>query len=167
MPLHYVDPHKKHGRLVQGAGTLRPVTGGQFVAHHISPRIDPWLYRVTGGRYPWVMGGVSTAPLISTGAKSGLRREHQLTYFHDGPDPILIASNYGGPKHPQWYHNLKANPQCEFGDEPFIATEVTDPDEHARLYGLAEQVYGGWSDYLVTTAAVGRNDPSVPPQIAR
>ena len=159
MPLHYVDPHKQHGRWYLALGRFGRSRAGSFVAHHISPRIDPWLYRVTGGRYPWVMGGVSTAPLINTGAKSGLRREHQLTYFHDGPDPILIASNYGGPKHPQWYYNLKANPQCEFGDEPFIATEVTDPDEHARLYGLAEHVYGGWSDYLVTTAAVGRTIP--------
>jgi len=35
-----------------------------IVAHHISPRIDPWLYRATGGRYPWILGGVSTAPLM-------------------------------------------------------------------------------------------------------
>ena len=54
---------------------------------------------------------------------------------------------------------MRANPQCEFGDEPFIATEVTDPDEHDRLYGLAEQVYAGWSDYLVKTSAVGRKIP--------
>ena len=113
---------------------------------NVFPRVDPWLFRATGGRYPWVLGGPATAPLVTTGAKSGQRREHQLTYFHDGPDPILTASNYGGDKHPQWYYNLKANPQCEFGDEPFIATEVTDPDEYTRLYGLAEKVYAGWSD---------------------
>jgi deazaflavin-dependent oxidoreductase (nitroreductase family) len=159
MPLHYVDPHKKQGPWYRTMERFARSRAGQFAAHHVTPRIDPWLYRATGGRYPWILGGVSTAPLLSTGAKSGLRREHQLTYFHDGRDPILIASNYGGPKHPQWYYNLKANPQCEFGDEPFIAQEVTDPDEHERLYGLAEQVYAGWSDYLVTTAAAGRTIP--------
>ena len=109
------------------------------MAHHVFSHVDPWLFRKTGGRYPWIFGGMSTAPLVTTGAKSGLRREHQLTYFHDGADPILTASNYGGAKHPQWYYNLKANPQCEFGDEPFIAQEVTDPDEHDRLYGLARE----------------------------
>ena len=159
MPLHYVDPNKKQGPWYRAMERFARSRAGQFAAHHVTPRIDPWLYRATGGRYPWILGGVSTAPLLSTGAKSGLRREHQLTYFHDGPDPILIASNYGGPKHPQWYYNLKANPQCEFGDEPFIAQEVTDPDEHDRLYGLAERVYAGWSDYLVTTAAAGRTIP--------
>ena len=91
MPLHYVDPHKKHGRwytALESFGRSRP---GQFWARHFAPRIDPWLYRKTGGRYPWVLGGVSTAPLVTTGAKSSQRRESQITYFHDGPDPIVTA----------------------------------------------------------------------------
>ena len=65
----------------------------------------------------------------------------------------------GARKHPQWYHNLKANPECEFGDERFVATEVTDPDEYARLYGLAEQVYTGYGAYRAKTATVGRQIP--------
>ncbi len=98
------------------------------------------------------MGGVSTAPLVTTGARSGRRREHQITYFHDGPHPIVTASNYGGPQHPQWYYNLKAHPECELGDEKFLATEITDPDDYARVYALAEQVYAGWSDYRGKTS---------------
>jgi hypothetical protein len=115
MPLHYVDPHKKQSRWYTAIETWGRSRPGQFMARHITPRVDPWLYRATGGRYPSVLGGVSTAPLITTGAKSGQPREHQLTYFHDGDDAIVIASNYGGPKHPQWYFNLTANPECEFG----------------------------------------------------
>ena len=86
---------------------------------------------------------IASAPLVTTGAKTGQLREVQLAYFHDGNDPILIASNYGGPKHPQWYYNLKAHSQCEFGGERFVATEVTDPDEYVRLFALAEKVYAG------------------------
>jgi deazaflavin-dependent oxidoreductase (nitroreductase family) len=96
---------------------------------------------------------------MSTGARSGQPRERQLSYFHDGSDPILIASNSGGPKHPNWYYNLKARPECRLGDERFIATEVTDPDEYTRLYRLAEQVYAGYGDYRVKTTAVGRKIP--------
>ena len=88
------------------------------------------------------MGIVVNAPLVTTGAKSGQPREVQLTYFHDGSDPILVASNFGGQKHPAWYYNLKAN-----------------PDEHARLYALAEKVYAGYGDYLVKTAPHGRRIP--------
>src|SRR4051812_25619531 len=47
----------------------------------IGPHIDPWLYRATGGRYPSILGGVASAPLMTTGAKSGQPREVQLTYF--------------------------------------------------------------------------------------
>jgi deazaflavin-dependent oxidoreductase (nitroreductase family) len=159
MPLYYVDPHKKRGRWNKANERVFRTRPGQFVARHVFWNIDPWLYRVTRGRYPTIVGGTATAPLVSTGAKSGQRREHQLTYFHDGPDPILIASNAGGTKHPQWYYNLKAHPECEFGDERLVATEVTDPDEYARLYGLGEQVYGGYADYRAKTAAVGRKIP--------
>ena len=96
---------------------------------------------------------------MTTGAKTGQPREVQLAYFHDGPDPILVASNYGGPKHPNWYYNLKAHPECQIGDERFVATEVIDPHEYTQLYGLAEQVYAGYGDYRVKAAAVGRQIP--------
>jgi len=39
------------------------------------------------------------------------------------------------------------------------ATEVTDPDEYARLYALAEQVYAGYGDYRVKTVAIGCKIP--------
>ncbi|WP_460359056.1 nitroreductase/quinone reductase family protein, partial [Mycobacterium sp. ZZG] len=57
------------------------------------------------------------------------------------------------------YHNLKAHPECEFGQEPFTAHQVTDPEEHRRLYGLAEQVYAGYADYREKTADSGRQIP--------
>jgi deazaflavin-dependent oxidoreductase (nitroreductase family) len=159
MPLHYVDPYKKHSRwytALESFGRSRP---GQFWAHHFAPRMDPWLYRKTGGRYPSILGAVSTAPLVTTGAKSDQRRENQITYFHDGPDPIVTASNYGGPKHPHWYYNLKAHAECELGDEKFLAREITDPDDYARVYGLAERVYAGWSDYREKADPIGRRIP--------
>jgi deazaflavin-dependent oxidoreductase (nitroreductase family) len=159
MPLHYVDPHKKRGRFYKAQENFSRTRPGTFLGLHFFPRIDPWLYRATGGRYPAVLGGMVTAPLMTTGAKSGQPRETQLTYFHDGPDAILTASYGGGPKHPQWYYNLKAHPECQLGDEKFVATEVTDPDEYARLFKLAEQVFAGYGDYRVKTAAIGRRIP--------
>lgn len=105
------------------------------------------------------MRSIPSATLTTRGAKSGLPRQVQISYFHDGRDAIAIASNFGGPKHPQWYRNLTAHPECQLGCQSFVATEVTDPDEYARLYALAEQVYAGWGDYRVKTAAVGRQIP--------
>jgi hypothetical protein len=52
-----------------------------------------------------------------------------------------------------------AHPECELGGDAFRATEVTDPQEYARLYALAEQVYAGYADYKAKTALVGRHIP--------
>jgi deazaflavin-dependent oxidoreductase (nitroreductase family) len=157
MPLRHVDPAKKRGTMYELNVRFGRSGAGQFVARHIARHTDPLLFRLTGGRVN--MGAVINAPLVSTGAKSGQPREVQLTYFHDGSDVILLASNYGGAKHPQWFHNLNAHPNCEFGGEQFSACQVTDSDEYARLFGLAEQVYAGYGDYIVKTASVGRQIP--------
>jgi deazaflavin-dependent oxidoreductase (nitroreductase family) len=159
MPLHYVDPTKEYGRWYRALERFGRSRASGFIARHLLWHIDPWLHRATGGRYPAILGGLSSAPLISTGAKSGQPREHQLAYFHDGSDAILVASYLGEPKNPQWYHNLKAHPQCQLGDEDFIAAEVTEPDEYERLYALAEHVCVNYGDYRVKAAAVGRRIP--------
>lgn len=159
MPLRYVDPHRNRGPKYQQGVRFGRSRLGQFMARHVARRTDPVLFRLTGGRVN--MGPIINAPLITTGAKSGKRRETQLTYFHDGTDVVLIASNFGADRHPQWYYNLKAHPECEFGGERFTAAQVTDPVEYARLFGLAERVYAGYADYRVKAARSGRNIPIV------
>jgi len=78
--------------------------------------------------------------LTSIGARSGQRREVPLGYFTDGDDVILIASNYGGAKHPGWYHNLRRHPECALSigprGGPFVAREAVGADRD-RLYALA------------------------------
>jgi deazaflavin-dependent oxidoreductase (nitroreductase family) len=122
-------------------------------------KTDPWLGRMSKGRVSWGMFNVPSATLKTTGAKSGQIRVVQLAYFHDGRDVIVLASNYGGDKHPQWYHNLVAHPDCEFGGEAFRATEVIDQNEYERLFGLAEGYFGGFADYRAKTSRVGREIP--------
>lgn len=159
MPLYHVDPRKAHGRWYAAVERFARSRPGQLYARHVAPCVDAWLYRKTRGRYPFILGGPATAPLMTTGAKSGQPREHQVSYFHDEQNVIVIASNYGGPKHPHWYYNLKAHHQCELGGEKFVASEVTDPVDHAYLYGLAERVYAGWRDYRLKTEPIGRRIP--------
>lgn len=161
MPLRYVDPHRQRGLGYRAAGSFGRSPAGQWFTRRVATRLDPWLYRASGGRFTTSMGIVVNAPLVTTGARSGQPREVQLTYFHDGADPILIASNFGGQKHPAWYHNLKANPECRFGGDCFHASEVTDPAEYARLYALAEQIYSGYRDYLARTESFGRRIPLI------
>jgi hypothetical protein len=51
------------------------------------------------------------------------------------------------------------NPECQLGDEDFIAAEVTDPEDYERLYALAEHVCINYGDYRVKAAAAGRRIP--------
>lgn len=132
---------------------------GQFVGKNLASKTDPWLSRISNGRVSWGMFNVPSATLKTTGAKSGQVREAQVAYFHDGRDAVVMASNYGGDSHPQWYHNLLAHPECELGGEAFRADEVTELDEYARLFGLAEGYYGGFTDYREKTARSGRTIP--------
>ncbi len=156
MPLRYVDPSKRHGLTYTANVWLGRTRAGQFLGRHLSPRLDPWVSRLTDGRG---FGAIVNAPLITTGAKSNQPRQVQLAYFHDGRDPILIASNRGEPKHPQWYFNLKTHADCQFGGEDFVAAEVTDPVEYERLFALAVNVFAGYGDYRAKTASIGRQIP--------
>jgi deazaflavin-dependent oxidoreductase (nitroreductase family) len=159
MPLPYVDPTRQKSVLVRRVSKVFGTPLAQSFIKNVAAKTDPWLGRISNGRLSWSMGIVPSATLTTTGAKSNRPRQVQITYFHDGPDPIAIASNYGGGKDPLWSRNLLAHRECELGGEAFLAAEVTDSQEYARLYALAEQVYGGYADYKAKTALVGRHIP--------
>lgn len=80
------------------------------------PRADRLaIWSKTAARIAVASGSTLPSPswlLSSTGARSGERRDIPLAYFTDGGDVILIASNYGRERHPAWYHNLRAHPEC-------------------------------------------------------
>lgn len=72
-------------------------------------------------------GPFAASPLLlltTTGAKSGQTRTTPLRYFRDGEQLLVLASNHGSPKNPDWYHNLLAHPDVtvEVGAETYRAT---------------------------------------------
>lgn len=158
MTLRYVDPNEERGRRYRATVRFGRTPVGRAFARYVDSRIQPWLGRVTNGRSrpEWA---IPVATLKTTGAKSGLPRSVEVTYFHDGRNVILVASNYGKPKNPQWYHNLLAHPECVLGGESFTATEVGGADEYDQLFALAERVFAGYHDYRLRTAEFGRRIP--------
>ena len=48
--------------------------------------------------------------LTTTGARSGQPHTTPMTYVIDGDRVLVIASNAGAVRHPDWYVNLVANP---------------------------------------------------------
>jgi deazaflavin-dependent oxidoreductase (nitroreductase family) len=95
--------------------------------------------------------------LTSKGAKSGLDRTAIITYSRDGDHYVIAASKSGAPTNPDWFHNLKANPEAtvELGGEMFRAraTEATGP-ERERLWQLHTQKLPEFLEYPKQTSRV-------------
>jgi deazaflavin-dependent oxidoreductase (nitroreductase family) len=114
------------------------------------------IYRATKGVIGHRIPGLGPHLLLDhVGAKSGKRRTSPLLYTKDGDDLVIIASKGGNPKHPGWYHNLRANPDTEVqvGAErrKVHARVAEDGDERKRLWNKAVAQYGGYAGYQKRT----------------
>ncbi|MFG3040856.1 nitroreductase/quinone reductase family protein [Streptomyces sp. NPDC048330] len=102
-------------------------------------------FRARGGRVGGMFEGASLLLLTTTGARSGRAHTTPAVFTRDGARLLVYASNAGGPRHPAWFHNLRADAQVnvELGTlegtvERFPATAVvTEGEERDRLF--AEQ----------------------------
>ncbi len=93
--------------------------------------------------------------LTTTGAKSGQSRTTPMMFHRDGDRLLVIASNIGAAKHPDWYVNLVANPHVavEVGAERFEATAVPLTDyERERLWTMLKQSYPFFADHEAKTS---------------
>jgi deazaflavin-dependent oxidoreductase (nitroreductase family) len=93
--------------------------------------------------------------LTTTGARTGRPATVPLGFGVDDSGRLfVIASKAGSPKHPAWFHNLRANPSVtvELGDRSFPARAVvTAGEERDRLYAM---VSAGASEYEQNTDRV-------------
>ncbi|HEX7293613.1 MAG TPA: nitroreductase family deazaflavin-dependent oxidoreductase [Solirubrobacterales bacterium] len=122
------------------------------------------LYKASGGRLGHKIPGVPGKMLLldHVGAKSGTKRTAPLLYFRDGEDLVIVASKGGFPKHPAWFHNLKANPDTtvQVGSHHVpVHARVANPEERERLWPEAVKSYHGYADYQVRSK--GREIPLV------
>ena len=102
-----------------------------------------------------------TALLETRGARTGKVRRNGVIYFHDGERVTIIASKLGLPRHPAWFHNLRANPDVRLGGQPFRAEVVDDEAERARLRELADRVFPPYAAYRERPERAGRAIPLV------
>lgn len=126
-------------------------------------RVHSYLYRRTGGRVGGrVPGGDGRMLLLDhVGAKSGALRTSPLLYIADGENLVLIASKGGFPRHPAWFHNLRANPSTYVwvgAERRKVRARAARPEERDHLWDAAVAVWPGYEDYRVRT---GRAIPLV------
>lgn len=152
-----VDPRARRGLWKRAMQRLAATSPGMVIHRMVAAPIDASIMQVSGGRVNLAVGVLPVVVLTSTGARSGQRHETPLVYFTDGDDVILTASNYGGARHPGWYYNLIAHPECELHIGPrggrFVAREI-EGAERDRLFGLAAELYPGYAKYAQRTGGI-------------
>ena len=146
------------------------------LAHPVVPKVikvmakaQVRVFRLTNGRIgsKWRIGAGFRKPvpvclLEHTGRKTGLTRTTPLLFLRDGSRVVLVASQGGLPKHPQWFHNLVASPDTWVhaklqGRRPMRA-RVADADERAELWPRLVELY---ADFEVYQAVADRVIPVV------
>ncbi|NUT41523.1 MAG: nitroreductase family deazaflavin-dependent oxidoreductase [Thermoactinospora sp.] len=78
------------------------------------------------------------AELTSTGARSGLPRSTVLAVHEEpGGSLLVVGSNFGKDKHPDWSANLLKNPSAQVrfaGDRFPVAAELLSGEERAAVW---------------------------------
>ncbi len=133
--------------------------GGWFF-DHVATRVDRILIPATRGRIRMSLT-MPSGVLTVRGAKTGAERRLPLLYVPlDGERIALVASNFGKPRNPAWFHNLRANPDCRFearGGERAYRARLVGGAERDELWRRAIRQYAGWITYQDRTG--GREIP--------
>jgi deazaflavin-dependent oxidoreductase (nitroreductase family) len=127
------DPHERNNRVIEEFRANAGVVGGS-------------------------QEGRPVILLTTTGAKSGRPYTTPVMFLRDGDRLAVFATHGGSPRHPDWYHNLVANPTVtvEVGAEKYQAkaTPLTGGPERDRLYGKQAELFPQFADYQAKTSRV-------------
>ncbi|MEU8175945.1 nitroreductase/quinone reductase family protein [Microbispora hainanensis] len=129
-------------------------------------------FRANAGTVGGPFEGTPLILLTTTGARTGAVRTNPVVCLCDGERILVFASYAGAPRHPDWYHNLLANPTVtvEVGDgtaiETFTATATPlSGEERDRMYARQTELAPVFADYqkktsrVIPVVALYRRDP--------
>lgn len=125
-------------------------------------KIQARIFKLTNGRIgsTWRIGAgfrkpVPTLLLEHRGRKSGRLFTTPLLYLRSGDDLVIVPSQGGLPKHPQWYLNLVADPQTQVHvkGRPNIPVRarVASQQERAALWPRLVDRYADFAKYQAWT----------------
>ncbi len=111
-------------------------------------------FRANRGKVGGAFEGAPLLLLHTTGARTGQERVNPVMYQQVGDDLAVFASKAGAPTNPDWFHNLRANPEArvEVGTETRdVRARVADGDERTRIWETQKERYPGFADYEAGT----------------
>jgi deazaflavin-dependent oxidoreductase (nitroreductase family) len=94
-------------------------------------------FRASGGIVGGELAGMSLLLLTTIDARSGRPRTTPVAYHRRGNRCVVIASNGGAARHPNWFRNLERDPNVtvEVGAETFPArARILDSSERDAVF---------------------------------
>jgi deazaflavin-dependent oxidoreductase (nitroreductase family) len=126
------------------SGSRKP----EWVLDHIKQ------YQETGGKDGHIWRDVTTLLLTTTGRQSGSPDTTPLIYGKSGDDYIIVASRGGAPRHPNWYLNLRAEPEVGVqvqGDRFTAQARTATAEEKSALWSIMTQIWPAYDEYQTRT----------------
>jgi deazaflavin-dependent oxidoreductase (nitroreductase family) len=111
-------------------------------------------FRENQGKVGGYFEGKPVLILHYKGAKSGRDLETPLMYLQEGDSYVVFATMGGAPKHPDWYFNLKANPDVtiEVGTETKeLRARQAGKEEGDKLYERNANLWPQFWEYRQKT----------------
>lgn len=111
-------------------------------------------FRANGGKVGGMFEGARLLLLHHEGAKTGTVRVSPLAYRPVGGNVAVFASKAGAPTNPDWYHNLRANPETtiEIGSETrSVTARVADGQERSEIWEAQKAEVSQFAEYEATT----------------
>jgi len=125
-----------------------------------APSTSDWVrdqvekYEASGGTEGNEIMGLPIVVITSRGARSGnLRKNPVMRVEHDGVY-AAVASKGGAPEHPEWHHNLVADPRVDLQDGPEPASyvaRIATGDERAEWWERAVAAFQNYAEYQQKT----------------
>ena len=116
--------------------------------------VHEFWYRATNGVVGGNILGAQILLLTTTGRKSGKRYTTPLLYVRDGDDLVVIASNGGAKRDPDWWRNLRADPAAmvqagrQYRD---VHAEAASGETRERLWASITKRYPVYAGYARRT----------------
>lgn len=112
-------------------------------------------YLATGGAEGHEANGVRMLVLATTGRRSGHPRRTCLIYgATDDGDLVVVASKGGADEHPDWFHNLQADPSVgvQVANRRFTArARLATPGERETLWPQMVCMFPLYDEYAANT----------------
>jgi deazaflavin-dependent oxidoreductase (nitroreductase family) len=118
-----------------------------------------WQYAKAAG-----VGYRSTLLLTTIGKRSGRLRSRALPYYRDGERFVVVGSNGGGPKDPDWVWNVRANGSAWVHvkrRKVAVTAHVAEGAEHERLFAKLAAKGDSLTRYQQRASTFGRAVPLV------